>query len=209
MSCSSSSQKTAFLGVHGICSMSAINQYQLIWQVIFLSVRSSALWKGVETRPKFLQIFLDRLVAMCNGWLYVHTILYRELGCTRCFCCCCCCRVTCVLIRRAAANPPETSNPDRNTTTQQSTVNLLAACVFVLDKLQQQQQQLLQMHGRCGKQNNTISTEHTNAANSRSTLLSTRRSPQPALERLPWMLIQRVIAIVTVPRRPFLCFPAP
>ena len=149
--------------------MSAINQYQLIWQVIFLSVRSSALWKGVETRPKFLQIFLDRLVAMCNGWLYVHTILYRELGCTRCFCCCCCCRVTCVLIRRAAANPPETSNPDRNTTTQQSTVNLLAAFVFVLDKQQQQQQQQQQLSAAAAtvanswpswKTKMTVSTEH-------------------------------------------------
>ena len=39
------------LGLHGICSMSATDQYQLIWQVIFHSVRSSALWRGVKTRP--------------------------------------------------------------------------------------------------------------------------------------------------------------
>ena len=33
-------------------SMSATNQYQLIWHVILHSVRSSALWRGVMTRPK-------------------------------------------------------------------------------------------------------------------------------------------------------------
>ena len=49
--CSSFSQKTVFLGLHGICSMSATNQYQLIWQEIFHSVRSSALWREVKTRP--------------------------------------------------------------------------------------------------------------------------------------------------------------
>ena len=30
--------------------MSVTNQYQLIWQVMFQSVRSSALWRGVKTR---------------------------------------------------------------------------------------------------------------------------------------------------------------
>ena len=40
-----------FFGLHGICSMSATNRYQLIWQVIFHSARSSALWRGVKTRP--------------------------------------------------------------------------------------------------------------------------------------------------------------
>ena len=57
--CSSSSWKTVFLGLHGICSISATNQYQLIWQVIFHSVRSSALWRGVKTRPQWL-ILLQR-----------------------------------------------------------------------------------------------------------------------------------------------------
>ena len=47
------------LGLHGICSMSATDQYQLIWQVIFHSVRSSALWRGVKTRPQWL-ILLQR-----------------------------------------------------------------------------------------------------------------------------------------------------
>ena len=49
--CSSSSWKTAFLWLHGICSMSATNQHQLIWQIMFHSVCSSALWRGVKTLP--------------------------------------------------------------------------------------------------------------------------------------------------------------
>ena len=52
------------LGLHGICSMSATDQYQLIWQVIFHSVRSSALWRGVKTRPNcgaHVLIFLSSL----------------------------------------------------------------------------------------------------------------------------------------------------
>ena len=39
-----------FLGLHGICSMSATNQCQLIWRIIWIfhSVRSSALWGGLR-----------------------------------------------------------------------------------------------------------------------------------------------------------------
>ena len=39
----SSLPRTQFLGLHGVCWMSATNQYQLIWQMIFYSVRFSAL----------------------------------------------------------------------------------------------------------------------------------------------------------------------
>ena len=35
-----------FLGLHGIYSMSTTNQYELIWQVTFHSVHSSALYRG-------------------------------------------------------------------------------------------------------------------------------------------------------------------
>ena len=32
--------------------MSATNQYQPVWQIKFHLVRSSALWRGVKTRPE-------------------------------------------------------------------------------------------------------------------------------------------------------------
>ena len=45
--------ENCFLELHGICSMSATKQYQLIWKVIFHSVRSSALRRGVMTHPQW------------------------------------------------------------------------------------------------------------------------------------------------------------
>ena len=45
-------EKNVFLGLHGICSMLATNQYQLIWQMIFHSVRSST-FGGVKTRSEY------------------------------------------------------------------------------------------------------------------------------------------------------------
>ena len=38
--------ENCFRGPHGICSMSATNQYQHIWQILFHSVRSNALLGG-------------------------------------------------------------------------------------------------------------------------------------------------------------------
>ena len=70
--CSSSSYKTVFLGLHGICSMSATNQYQFIWQVISHSVRSSALWRRVKTRPKCLTI-----IDLFEGLWLVETYFRR------------------------------------------------------------------------------------------------------------------------------------
>ena len=56
-----------FLGLHGICSMSATNQYQLIWQVIFHSIRSSALWRGVKFLVRVYGSVRPRwLLAMCR-----------------------------------------------------------------------------------------------------------------------------------------------
>ena len=40
--------KTAFLGLHGIYPISVTKQYQLMWQIIFHSVRSSAGWTGLR-----------------------------------------------------------------------------------------------------------------------------------------------------------------
>ena len=61
-------KNAGFLVLHGICSVSATNQYQHVWQVIFHSARPSALWTVLKTRPLYeydinlsLRFFLRRI----------------------------------------------------------------------------------------------------------------------------------------------------
>ena len=70
-----------FLGLHEIYSISLTNQCQLIWKIIFHSVRPSALWRGVRhavrwmlTPKKYypesctLGLIIDLHLAHVAGW---------------------------------------------------------------------------------------------------------------------------------------------
>ena len=74
------SLENCFLGLHGICSMSATNQYQLIWQVIFHSVGSSALWRGIKTRSQGLTTHsIIALVQYGFSWTVPGTLAFRSV----------------------------------------------------------------------------------------------------------------------------------